>query len=102
MASINLSAADVALAREIGGMVSDLLRQDLVFAVLPNGEEHLVKGRALLSRIAAGTQTVHLLRTDIPLPEIEAAVALERALGNDGNLERRRFGNMIYGPSGSA
>ena len=102
MAQSAFSTADLAAAHEVGGMLPDLERQDLVFAVLPDGEECLVKGRAFLVRIeTSGRTALQVRQAKIPVPDIEFAVALEQLLGSDGNLERRRFGNMIYGSVGS-
>ncbi len=73
---------------------------DVVFAVLPDGEECLVKGRSMLERIAAGTDTVSAIQARIPVLDIEMAIALQQELGSDGNLMRRIVGDTLYGQVG--
>ena len=100
--SSELSAADLAVARVIGAMLPRLEHTDLVFALLPDGEEYLVKGRTRLGQIIASQRAAQVSQAKVPVPDIDAAVALEQALGSDGNLERNHFGNILYRTSGTA
>lgn len=97
-----LPPAHLEIARRIGAMIPQLLRQDVVLAVLPDGEEHLVKGRKRLGEIIDSGKGAALVQTKVPVPSIELAIALERELGSDGNLVRCHFGNVLYGGGGHA